>query len=247
MSTKKPGSEPSWEPTGPKKPDTGVKEVSLYEILQKLDTIVEPETLESFRDKVLEILERKAAILAELEEIIDHKTFLQRLESFSIRLENFFMKTTREINNLVSKIENNRKILGPEAAEKSIEKIKNLPYLDPEKDRDLINKLKAELAKLSQNSSQLEEPLNLVPRYQLALISEGGNTLEQFKERVKAALNNNNYEELKGLIEEISALKIMQVYPSRFSILLSEIEAYKLKAEYRRVIEEAERQLGPST
>jgi len=33
---------PGREPTGPKKPDTGVKEGSLYEILQMLDTIVEP-------------------------------------------------------------------------------------------------------------------------------------------------------------------------------------------------------------
>jgi len=36
------GPRPGGEPTGPKKPDTGVKEGSLYEILQMLDTIVEP-------------------------------------------------------------------------------------------------------------------------------------------------------------------------------------------------------------
>jgi len=244
MSTKKPGSELSREPTKPKKPDTGVEEVSLYEILQMLDTIVEPENaIQSFRDKVLKILERKAAILAELEEIIDHKTFLQRLESFSIRLENYFTETTREIDKLVSKIRENQRILGPEAAEKSIEKIKNLLYLDPEKDRDLINKLKAELAKLSQNSSQLEEPLNLVPRYQLALISEGGNTLEQFRRRVQAALNNNNYEELEGLVGEISALEIMQVSPNRLSLVRSEREACELKTEYQRMSEKAQGKL----
>jgi len=244
MSTKKPGSEPSWEPTGPKKPDTGVKEVSLYEILQMLDTIVEPETLESFRDKVLEILERKAAILAELEEIIDHKTFLQRLESFFIKLEIFFIKTTREINNLVSKIRENQRILGREAAEELIKKIKNLLYLDPKEDGDLINKLQSLLKKISLEEISLK---TRTAHFQLALILNGGNTLEQFKERVQAALGSNNYKEFEGLIQEISALEIMQVYPSRFSILLSEIEAYKLKAEYRRVIEEAERQLGPST
>ena len=105
-------------------------------------------------------------------------------------------------------------------------------YFDPEKDGDLINKLEAKLAKLSQNSYQLEKPLNLFPRDQLALISDEGNKLEQFKERVQAALERNNYEELKGLVEEISALKIMQVYPSRSSPFPSEREAWKLIFEY---------------
>jgi len=244
MSTKKPGSEPSWEPTKPKKPDTGVKEGSLYEMLEMLNTIVEPETLQSFRDKVLDILQRKADILDELGEIIDHETFLQRLESFFIKLEIFFIKTTREINNLVSKIRENQRILGREAAEELIKKIKNLLYLDPKEDGDLINKLQSLLKKISLEEISLK---TRTAHFRLALILNGGNTLEQFKERVQAALGSNNYKEFEGLIQEISALEIMQVYPSRFSILLSEIEAYKLKAEYRRVIEEAERQLGPST
>ena len=241
------GPRPGGEPTGPKKPDTGVKEGSLYEML---DTVVEPETLQSFRDKVLKILERKAAILAELRKIIDHETFLKRLESFSIELENYFTETTWKINNLVSEIKKNQRIPGSKAAEDLIKKIKNLPYLDPEEDRDLINKLKAELAKLSQNSSQLEEPLNLVPRYQLALISEGGNTLEQYRRRVQAALERSDdkeqfekkqledlVKELEGLVREISALEIMQVHPSPSSSLPPEIEACKLQAEYKRMIE----------
>jgi len=68
------------------------------------------------------------------------------------------------------------------------------------------------------------------------LILNGGNTLEQFRERVRAALNNNN-EELEGLVGEISALEIMQVSPNRLSIVLSEREAYKLQAEYKSMIE----------
>jgi primosomal protein N'' len=239
------GPRPGGEPTGPKKPDTGVKEGSLYEML---DTVVEPETLQSFRDKVLKILERKAAILAELRKIIDHETFLKRLESFSIELENYFTETTWKINNLVSEIKKNQRIPGSKAAEDLIKKIKNLPYLDPEEDRDLINKLKAELAKLSQNSSQLEEPLNLVPRYQLALISEGGNTLEQYRRRVQAALERSDdkeqfekkqledlVKELEGLVREISALEIMQVHPNRSSLVLSERKAYELRVEYDKL------------
>ena len=225
MSTKKPGSEPSWEPTKPKKPDTGVKEGSLYEML---DTVVEPETLQSFRDKVLKILERKAAILAELRKIIDHETFLKRLESFSIELENYFTETTWKINNLVSEIKKNQRIPDSEAAEELIKKIKNLPYLDPEEDGDLINILKISLKGISLETR--------ATHFQLALLLDGGNTLEQFRERVRAALNNNN-EELEGLVGEISALKIMQVYPRPSSPLISEREAYELKVEYKRMIE----------
>jgi len=69
------------------------------------------------------------------------------------------------------------------------------------------------------------------------LILDGGNKLKKFKRHVQAALGRNNYEELKGLIEEISALKIMQVYPRPSSPLISEREAYELKVEYKRMIE----------
>ena len=202
-----------------------------------LDKIVEPEDAlslseievielkQTIRTKSLEILQRKAGLLAKLKEIIDHETLLQSLDSY-------FTEMTEAINNLVSEVYNNRKILGREATEELIEEILNLLYFDPEKDGDLINKLEAKLAKLSQNSYQLEKPLNLFPRDQLALISDEGNKLEQFKERVQAALERNNYEELKGLVEEISALKIMQVYPSRSSPFPSEREAWKLIFEY---------------
>ena len=171
-----------------------------------LDTIVEPEDAlslseievielkQTIRTKSLEILQRKAGLLAKLKEIIDHETLLQSLDSY-------FTEMTEAINNLVSEVYNNRKILGREATEELIEEILNLLYFDPEKDGDLINKLEA---KLSQNSYQPEKPLNLFPRDQLALISDEGNKLEQFKERVQAALERNNYEELKGLVEEIS-------------------------------------------
>ena len=73
--------------------------------------------------------------------------------------------------------------------------------------------------------------------YQAILISDGGNTLEQFRRRVKEALESNNYKELKGLVREISALEIMQVFPSPSSPLPQEIEACKLEAEYKRMIE----------
>ena len=249
---------PGGEPTGPKNPDTEVKERSLYEML---DTIVEPENnlpsselevielKQKIRIKVLKILQKKAGLLAELGEIIDHETFLQRLESFSIRLENFFIETTREINNLVSKIRENQRILDREAAEELIKKIKNLPYLDPKEDGDLINKLQSLLKKISLKEISLK---TRAAHFQLALILNGGNTLEQFRERVRAALNNNN-EELEGLVGEISALKIMQVCPRPSSPLISEREAYELKVEYKRMIEMIEeaqrelRKLGPST
>ena len=119
---------------------------------------------------------------------------------------------TEVINNLVSEIKKNQQI-GLEAAEELIKEIQNLLCLDPEKDGDLINKLKAKLAelaelpklaKLIQNLYQLEKPLNLVPRGQSTLISDEGNKLEQFKRRVEEVLERNDYEELKGLVQEIS-------------------------------------------
>ena len=75
--------------------------------------------------------------------------------------------------------------------------------------------------------------------YQAILILEGGNTLEQFRRRVQAALKRNNYEELEDLVEEISALKIMKVYPFSSSTIISERKACELKAEYQRMTEEA--------
>jgi hypothetical protein len=264
-----------------------VKEGLLDKILS--DTTVEPKNAlspseleviklkQKIRTKVLEILERKAGLLAELEEIIDYETLLQRLGSF-------FIEMAQVINNLVSEINSNKKILGLEAAIELIKEIQNSLYLDPEQDGYLINKLKAELAelaKLSQNASQLEKPLNLVPRNQLALISDVGNELEELKRRVKAALERNNHEELKGLVEEIldklkrsanyqailisyggnkleefrrrveaarnnyeklkdlvgeiSALEIMQVYPSPLSPLFSERKANELRVEYDKL------------
>ena len=151
------------------------------------------------------ILEIKAGLLAELKKITDYETLLQRLGSY-------FTEMTEVINNLVSEIKKNQQI-GLEAAEELIKEIQNLLCLDPEKDGDLINKLKAELAelaelpklaKLIQNLYQLEKPLNLVPRGQSTLISDEGNKLEQFKRRVEEVLERNDYEELKGLVQEIS-------------------------------------------
>jgi len=203
--------------------------------IQELQAI---KLIQEIQDKSLEILQTKADLLAELKEIIDHETLLQRLDSY-------FTEMTKVINNLVSEIEKNKQIpqmLGVEAVKELIEKIQNLLYLDPEEDGDLINKLEAELNQ--KNLYRLETPLRFIAYCQLALISDGGKKLEQFKERVKAA---NNYEELRGLVKQILALKIMQIYPDRLIPFFSEKEAYKLKAEYRRVIEEAERKLGPST
>ena len=98
------------------------------------------------------------------------------------------------------------------------------------------------------------------------MILDGGKKLEQFKERVQAALERSDdkeqlekkqledlVRELESLAQEISALKIMQVFPISSSRVLSEREAYELKAEYQRMIEmikEAQRRLrklGPST
>jgi len=195
--------------------------------------------IQEIQTKFSEILERKAGLLTELrkflnQERIDCEELVRTLE------RNYFKIIGEAINDLVSEIEKNEQILGLEAAKEFIEKIQNSLYLDPEKDGDLINKLEAELAKLIQNSYQLEEPLNLVPRYQLALISDGGKKLEQFRRRVKEALERKDdkeqledlVNELKGLVEEISALKIMLVFPSPSSRVLSERKAYELKAEY---------------
>ena len=228
---------PGGEPTGPKKPGTTRLPTKAEVKKGLLDTTVEPENAlspselkvielkQKIRAKVLEILQRKAGLLAELKEITDYETLLQRLGSY-------FIEMTEAINNLVSEIYNNRKILGLEAAEELIEEIQNNSLcLDPEKDGDLINELEAELAelaKLSQNPYQLETPLNLVPRDQSAL----RNKLKQFKKRVEEALKRNNYEELKGLVEEISALEIMQVYPFSSSTIISEREACELRFEY---------------
>ena len=315
---------PGREPTGPKKleeirlptEEEEVKKGLLDKIL--LDTIVEPgdalslseiefiELKQTIRTESLEILQRKADLLAELKEIIDHKTLLQRLDSY-------FKEMTKVINNLVSEIKKNKQIpqmLGVEAVEELIKDIKNLLCLDPEKDGDLIDKLQSlpetylknnadfQLALILDGGNKLEKfkervqaalihnddkelkglieeisalkimqvyarpssplllereawelifkynLLKLALYYQIILNSEGGNKLEKFKERVQAA---NNYEELRGLVKQILALKIMQIYPDRLIPFFSEKEAYKLKAEYRRVIEEAERQLGLST
>ena len=196
-----------------------------------LDKIVEPEDAlslseievielkQTIRTKSLEILQRKAGLLAELKEIIDHETLLQRLDSY-------FKEMTKVINNLVSEIKKNKQIpqmLGVEAVEELIKDIKNLLCLDPEKDGDLIDKLQ------SLPETYLK---NNIADFQLALILDGGNTLEKFKERVQAALERNNYEELKGLIKEISALKIMQVYARPSSPLLLEREAWELIFKY---------------
>jgi len=268
---------PGGEPTGPKESaeirlptkeeaETGLlDEILLDEIL--LDTTVEPEnTLPSsesevmkfrqeIRTKVLEILQRKAGLLAELKkiieaklkEIIDHETFLQRLESYSLSLESFFIETTKAINNLVSEIKKNQQILGLEAAKELIEEIQNLLYLDPKKDGDLINKLQ-NLLEISLKEISLK---TRAAHFQLALILDGGKKLEQFRRRVQAALKRNDdkeqledlVKELEGLVREISSLKIMQVYPDQSSLLLSERKVYKLKAEYQSMIEEVQREL----
>ena len=197
--------------------------------------------IQEIQTKFSEILERKAGLLTELrkflnQERIDCEELVRTLE------RNYFKIIGEAINDLVSEIRKKEQTLGPEAAKEFIEKIQNSLYLDPEKDGDLINKLEAELNQ--KNLYRLETPLRFIAYCQLALISDGGKKLEQFKERVKAA---NNYEELRGLVKQILALKIMQIYPDRLIPFFSEKEAYKLKAEYRRVIEEAERQLGAST
>ena len=133
---------PKRGPTGPKKPE----EIRLptEEELKRglLDTIAEPKNtlpfsefavvkfMQGIKAKLSEILERKADILAKLEKITDYETLLQRLDSY-------FTEMTEAINNLVSEVYNNRKILGREATEELIEEILNLLYFDPEKDGDL--------------------------------------------------------------------------------------------------------------
>ena len=140
-------SRPRREPTGPKKleeirlpTEAEVKKGLLDKIL--LDTIVEPEDALSlselefmkFRQAIWtgfsKILEIKAGLLAKLEKITDYETLLQSLDSY-------FTEMTEAINNLVSEVYNNRKILGREATEELIEEILNLLYFDPEKDGDL--------------------------------------------------------------------------------------------------------------
>ena len=187
--------------------------------IQELQAI---KLIQEIQNKSLEILQTKADLLAELKEIIDHETLLQRLDSY-------FTEMTKVINNLVSEIEKNKQIpqmLGVEAVKELIEDIKNSLCLDPKKDGDLIDKLQ------SLPETYLK---NNIADFQLALILDGGNTLEKFKERVQAALERNNYEELKGLIKEISALKIMQVCPRPSSPLISEREAYELRVEYDKL------------
>ena len=184
--------------------------------IQELQAI---KLIQEIQDKSLEILQTKADLLAELKEIIDHKTLLQRLDSY-------FKEMTKVINNLVSEIKKNKQIpqmLGVEAVEELIKDIKNLLCLDPEKDGDLIDKLQ------SLPETYLK---NNIADFQLALILDGGNKLEKFKERVQAALIHNDDKELKGLIEEISALKIMQVYARPSSPLLLEREAWELIFKY---------------
>ena len=184
--------------------------------IQELQAI---KLIQEIQDKSLEILQTKADLLAELKEIIDHETLLQRLDSY-------FKEMTKVINNLVSEIKKNKQIpqmLGVEAVEELIKDIKNLLCLDPEKDGDLIDKLQ------SLPETYLK---NNIADFQLALILDGGNKLEKFKERVQAALIHNDDKELKGLIEEISALKIMQVYARPSSPLLLEREAWELIFKY---------------
>ena len=243
---------PGGEPTGPKK----LEEIRLpteAEVKKGLlDTKVEPKNalslsefevmkfIQEIQTKFSKILETKAGLLAELKEIteaklkqiIDNKTFLQRLGSY-------FTEMTEVINNLVSEIEENEQIpqmLGVEAVKELIEEIQNSLYLDPEKNGDLINKLQ------SLPETSLE---NHIVRCQLALILDGGDKLKKFKERVQAALERSDdkeqlekkqledlVKELKGLVREISALEIMQVFPSPSSPLPQEIEACKLRDEY---------------
>jgi len=206
--------------------------------IQELQAI---KLIQEIQDKSLEILQTKADLLAELKEIIDHETLLQSLDSY-------FTEMTKVINNLVSEIEKNKQIpqmLGVEAVEELIEDIKNSLCLDPKKDGDLIDKLQ------SLPETYLEDN---IARFQLALILDGGNKLKKFKRHVQAALIHNDDKKLKGLVQEISALEIMQVYPSSYSPFIpEEIEAYELQVEYQRMIEmikEAQkelRKLGPST
>ena len=104
--------------------------------IQELQAI---KLIQEIQDKSLEILQTKADLLAELKEIIDHETLLQRLDSY-------FTEMTKVINNLVSEIEKNKQIpqmLGVEAVEELIEDIKNSLCLDPKKDGDLIDKLQS--------------------------------------------------------------------------------------------------------
>jgi hypothetical protein len=79
--------------------------------------------------------------------------------------------------------------------------------------------------------------------YRAILISDGGNTLENFRRRVKVALEHNDNKKLEGLVKEISALQIMQVYPDSSSSLFLEREACRLKAKYQSMIEEVQRRL----
>ena len=149
-------------------------------------------------------MEIKAGLLAELrkflnQERIDCEELVRTLE------RNYFKIIGEAINNLVDEIEKNKQIpqmLGVEAVKELIEKIQNLLYLDPEEDGDLINKLEAELNQ--KNLYKLETPLRFIAYCQLALISDGGKKLEQFKRRVEEVLERNDYEELKGLVQEIS-------------------------------------------
>ena len=243
---------PEREPTGPKK----LEEIRLpteAEVKKGLlDTKVEPENalslsefkvmkfIKEIQTKFSKILETKAGLLAKLEEITDYETLLQRLGSY-------FTEMTEVINNLVSEIEENEQIpqmLGVEAVKELIEEIQNSLYLDPEKNGDLINKLQ------SLPETYLEDN---IARFQLALILDGGNKLKKFKRHVQAALIHNDDKKLKGLVQEISALEIMQLSPSLSSSLPQEIEACELQVEYQRMIEmikEAQRRLrklGPST
>ena len=199
-----------------------------------LDTIVEPEDALSlselefmkFRQAIWtgfsKILEIKAGLLAKLEKITDYETLLQSLDSY-------FTEMTKVINNLVSEIEKNKQIpqmLGVEAVEELIEDIKNSLCLDPKKDGDLIDKLQ------SLPETYLEDN---IARFQLALILDGGNKLKKFKRHVQAALIHNDDKKLKGLVQEISALEIMQLSPSLSSSFISEREAWKLIIQYDKL------------
>ena len=187
--------------------------------IQELQAI---KLIQEIQDKSLEILQTKADLLAELKEIIDHETLLQRLDSY-------FTEMTKVINNLVSEIEKNKQIpqmLGVEAVEELIEDIKNSLCLDPKKDGDLIDKLQ------SLPETYLEDN---IARFQLALILDGGNKLKKFKRHVQAALIHNDDKKLKGLVQEISALEIMQLSPSLSSSFISEREAWKLIIQYDKL------------
>jgi len=228
------GPRPGGEPTGPE--GLGKIRLPTEEEVEKglLDTIVDPKNassiqelqaiklIQEIQDKSLEILQTKADLLAELKEIIDHETLLQRLDSY-------FTEMTKVINNLVSEIEKNKQIpqmLGVEAVEELIEDIKNSLCLDPKKDGDLIDKLQ------SLPETYLEDN---IARFQLALILDGGNKLKKFKRHVQAALIHNDDKKLKGLVQEISALEIMQLSPSLSSSFISEREAWKLIIQYDKL------------